>query len=102
MAGKDLTFSRIAAGLRDAGAGLKRHAGIIFVIAILAAVVYSVSAVNIVLNTPTDVGYRLQKQSEVTSTQFDKKTIGQIESLGDRNNPPAPVLPGGRINPFVE
>jgi len=82
--------------------GFDRHAGVIFVILVLGAVVYSVSSVNILINLPTDDAFRAEEQQKLTSTQFTAKTIEKIEALGDRNNPPTPVLPEGRINPFIE
>lgn len=99
---KDIKASDITAGLQKMGMALKRHAGIIFVVIVLAALVYSISAVNIVLNTPSDQAYRDEKESEVTNTQFDRATIQKIEALGDRQSIAPPTLPTGRINPFVE
>lgn len=81
---------------------LNRRAGIIFIVFVLGVVVYSVSSVNLLINTPSDEEYRSKKQQELTSTQFNAKTIEKIEALGDRNNPPTPTLPSGRINPFIE
>lgn len=81
---------------------LNRRAGIIFIVFVLGVVVYSVSSVNLLINMPSDEEYRSQKQQELTSTQFNTKTIDRIEALGDRNNPPTTTLPGGRINPFIE
>ena len=83
-------------------ATLNRRAGIIFIVFVLGVVVYSVSSVNFLINLPSDEEYRTQKQQELTSTQFNAKTIKKIDALGDRNNPPTPTLPGGRINPFIE
>lgn len=82
--------------------GFNRHAGVIFVIVILAAVVYSVSSVNLLINAASDDAYRSEKERELTSTQFNRKTIEKIEALGERDNPPTPTLPAGRINPFLE
>lgn len=80
----------------------KKHAGIFFVVVTLAGLVYSVSAVNSILGTPSDENYRIKKEAEMTSTQFDKTTIQKIDALGDRTNPPEPTLPEGRTNPFTE
>lgn len=102
MASKDLKLSDLTASLQKLKTGLKKHAGIIFVVLVLAALVYSISSVNLLLSASSDDAYRTQKESEMTSTQFDKATIQKIEALGDRANPPEPTLPSGRINPFVE
>lgn len=102
MASKDLTLSDLTASLDKLKAALKKHAGIIFVVIVLAALVYSISSVNFLLSTTSDDAYRQQRESEMTSTQFDKATIQKIEALGDRQNTTDPVLPTGRINPFTE
>lgn len=102
MAQKDIKVSDITASLQKTGQGLKRRAGIIFVVVVLAALAYSISDVNIVLNTPSDQAYRDEREAEVTSTQFDRTTIQKIEALEDRQSNATPTLPAGRINPFVE
>lgn len=102
MASKDLKLSDLTASLQKLGAGLKKHAGIIFVVIVLAALVYSISSVNFVLSAASDDAYRDQRESEMTSTQFDRTTIQKIQALGDRQSTTDPALPSGRINPFVE
>jgi len=102
MASKDIRLSDISAGLKKFGASAQSHVGIIFVVLVLGALVYSVLAVNLILSKESDIYYRAEKENETTSTQFDKATIEKIEALGDRQNPPEPVIPGGRINPFTE
>ncbi|TAH33524.1 hypothetical protein EYC58_00980 [Candidatus Saccharibacteria bacterium] len=102
MASKDITTAELIASLEKLTSGIKKHAAIIFVVIVLAALVYSISNVNVVLGSESDTAYRDAREAEMTSTQFDKATIQKIEALGDRANPPAPVLPGGRINPFIE
>lgn len=102
MASKDLKLSDLIASLEKLKTGFKKHAGIIFVIVVLAALVYSISSVNLVLSAESDSTYRDKRESEMTSTRFDKATIQKIEALGDRQSTPDPVLPAGRINPFVE
>lgn len=102
MASKDIKLSDIIIGLKKFGTLLKTRAGLIFVILVLGVMAYSVFAVNLLLNKESDVYYRAEKESATTSTQFDKSTIEKIEALGDRQNPPEPVIPDGRINPFAE
>lgn len=102
MAQKDIKASDITASLQQASTVLRQHAGIIFVVIVLAALAYSISAVNFVLNSDSDQAYRDQREAEVTNTQFDRTTIQKIEALGDRQSMATPTLPSGRINPFVE
>lgn len=102
MASKDITLSDLTVSLDKLRSILKKHAGIIFVVIVLAALAYSISSVNLTLSSESDIGYRDKKEAEMTSAQFDKTTIQKIEALGDRQNPPDPVLPDGRINPFIE
>lgn len=102
MASTDITMASFTASLEKLQSSLKKHAGIIFVVVVLAVLVYSISSVNLVLSNPSDTDYRDKREAEMTSTRFDEATIKKIEALGDRQNPPAPVLPGGRINPFIE
>lgn len=102
MAQKDIKLSDLTASLVKLGGALKRRAAIIFIVAILAGLVYSVMTVNLILNAPSDDEYRTTKESQETSTQFDKATIQRIDALGDRQTTPAPTLPAGRINPFIE
>lgn len=102
MTPKDIKLSDLTASLQKLKPALKKHAGIIFVVIVLAALIYSIGSVNFVLSAPSDDVYRNQKESEMTSTQFDKATIQKIEALGDRQSTTDPVLPSGRINPFVE
>ncbi len=102
MASKELKLSDLTASLEKLKAGLKKHAGVIFVVVVLAALVYSISSVNLVLSAESDSEYRDKRESEMTSTQFDKATIQKIESLGDRQSTTDPTLPAGRINPFTE
>ena len=102
MASKELKLSDLTASLEKLKVVLKEHAGIIFVVVVLAALVYSISSVNFVLSTASDEAYRDKRASEMTSTQFDKATIQKIQALGDRTSTTDPALPSGRINPFIE
>ena len=102
MASKDIKLSDLTASLQKAGTMLKKRAGIIFVVAVLAALAYSISAVNSVLGAESDTAYRDQREAEMTSTQFDRATIEKIKALDDSQNTATPNLPAGRINPFVE
>ena len=102
MASKDITLSDLIASLDKLRSALKKHAGIIFVIIVLATLMYSISSVNLLLSSESDSEYRDKREAEMTSAQFDNTTIQKIEALGDRQNPPDPVLPDGRINPFIE
>lgn len=102
MAQKDIKVSDITASIQKTGQSLKRRAGIIFVVIVLASLAYSINAVNIVLNTPTDQAYRDEREAEITSTQFDRTTIKKIETLENRQSNATPTLPSGRINPFIE
>ncbi len=102
MASKDINLADLTASFKKLIASLKKHIGIIFVVIVLTALIYSIYSVNLVLNSTSDSDYRSMQEADMTSTQFDRATIQKIEALGDRQNPPDPVIPGGRINPFVE
>ena len=102
MASKNITLSDLTASLDKLRAGLKKHAGIIFVVIVLAALMYSIASVNLLLSSESDSGYRDKQEAAMTSAQFDKTTIQKIEALGDRQSTADPILPSGRINPFIE
>lgn len=102
MASKDITAADLTASLSKAGVAIKQHSSIIFIVVVLAALVYSISSVNLVLSASSDDAYRDAQEAKMTSTQFDTATIKKIDELGDRQNTTTPGLPGGRINPFIE
>jgi len=99
---QDISMKGITEGLKSAGLALRRRMSIIYVVIVLAALVYSIFSVNLILGAPPDEAYRLEKEAGSFSTRFDETTIKQIDGLKSRQEASNVALPGGRINPFAE
>lgn len=99
---QDISLQGITEGLKQAGVALRQRISIIYVVIVLAALVYSIFSVNLILSTPSDEEYRAKKEAESFSTRFDEATIKKIDGLKGRQEAGNINLPGGRINPFAE
>lgn len=99
---QDISMKSMKEEFQKLGSSLRRHMSIIFVVFVLAALIYSIFSVNLILGAPSDEAYRQQKEAESFSTRFDEATIKKIDSLRGRQDAGTIELPGGRINPFAE
>ena len=99
---QDLSLKGISEGLRKTGVAIRQRMSIIYVVVVLAALIYSIFSVNLILSTPPDEAYRQKKEAESFSTRFDEATIKKIDALKGRQEATNIELPGGRINPFAE
>lgn len=99
---QDVSLKGITEGLKQTGLAIRRRTGIIYAVIVLAALIYSIFSVNLILGTPSDAEYRSQKEAESFSTRFDEATIKKINTLKARQEAGNVTLPGGRINPFAE
>lgn len=99
---QDVSIKGMTEELKKTGLALRRRMSIIYVVFVLAALVYSIFSVNLILGMPSDEEYRLKKEAESFSTRFDEATIKKIDGLKSRQEAVDIALPGGRINPFAE
>lgn len=99
---QEVSLKSITDSLKQAGVVLRDRISIIFVVVVLAALIYSIYSVNLILSTPSDSEYRAKKEAESFSTRFDEATIKKIDALKGRQEAGNIDLPGGRINPFAE
>lgn len=99
---QDISMKSMKEEFQKLGSSLRRHMSIIFVVFVLAALIYSIFSVNLILGAPSDEAYRQKKEAESFSTRFDEATIKKIDGLRGRQDAGNIDLPGGRINPFAE
>lgn len=99
---QNLSLKGVSEELKNIGVSLRTHMSIIFVVMVLAALIYSIFSVNLILGMPSDETYRQQKEAESFSTRFDEATIKKIDGLKGRQEVGNIDLPAGRINPFAE
>lgn len=78
------------------------HYGIISFLLAMAALIYCVYTIQLIMSTPSDQTYRDQEIQKNTKTSFDKQTIEQVKRLRTTDDTTPISLPSGRINPFTE
>lgn len=99
---QDISLKNMTEELKKFGVTLRRRMSIIYVVVVLAGLIYTILSVNLILSTPSDAEYRTTKEAESFSTRFDEATIKKIDGLKARQEAVNIELPGGRINPFAE
>ncbi|HEX6258117.1 MAG TPA: hypothetical protein VFZ48_01400 [Candidatus Saccharimonadales bacterium] len=81
---------------------IRKHHALLFILAALFIMIFSVYNVNQILSQPEDAQYRTEAETKSVRTNFDQATIDKINQLKERQEGSALNLPSGRINPFRE
>ncbi|HET6622330.1 MAG TPA: hypothetical protein VFG56_00145 [Candidatus Saccharimonadales bacterium] len=101
MSNKTTTTSskQLTAQLKAAGQPIAKHHVVIVVVLFLGFLTYAVFTVSQILLS-NDQSMDTKAQEQAITTNFDQKTIEQIQQLKSRQQSTDLSLPEGHINPF--